>query len=221
MRTFLEAFRMHAVNTWWDVGPTWCSTRGKWHRIDYVLVGEGDLTNVISTEVHHDIDLTLNASEDHKPVSACVLVHPPKLADADNKLTSKAAHFKVNKCNLADPDRCARFQADVWAFQPHAGSSMNGWLEQLNDVVRNSARRCFGRPNDVPRQAWLSPLTWSIIKLIAPCTKVYVRRTQIVPRRSSSGGLLGLARWLTSQVHAIACVRVALDSCGQRHGRTR
>ena len=189
MRAFLETFRVYAVNTWWNAGPTWCSTHGTWHRIDFLFTAS--LENVSDVKVDHDLDLTFNVFEDHKLVSAALTVGAPPLGHAGDNLTAQAVHFRVNKYNLADSWRREQFQADMWKFSPKPNTSINQWLDDLNEHVRKSARQHFGRPGDAPRQAWLSPLTWSIIKLVAPC-----RRLMFQARKMFLSALGRSAFWL-------------------------
>ena len=110
LRMFAESFHFRAANTWWNAGPTWCSSRGYWHRIDYVLVDESDLSEVLDAMTYAEIDLTFNASADHIPVGVKLRVEPHECQLGDDKSDlPRGNSFKVNKFNLADPVRCQNF----------------------------------------------------------------------------------------------------------------
>ena len=162
LRSYAGAFMLRAVNTFWPAGPTWCSTRGARHRIDYVLSDASDSLLVESCFVANDIDLTFNAYEDHKPV-----VVRERLPRTDEALRPKSeAQFRIDKSKLRDPHLCDAFQQDMWASQRSPGSSLDQWLSDLSDHVNRSATMIFGPPRDIPRKPWISSSTWSILRLV-------------------------------------------------------
>ena len=116
LRLYLDEFDLAAVNTFWPSGPTWCSTYGKWHRIDYVLSDSPEL--VTACRVDLDVDLTFNAYEDHHPV---VMQERVRAAPQNRRLQAPRP-FSVNKAKLSDPEACETFQQLVWAFQRPEGA---------------------------------------------------------------------------------------------------
>ncbi|CAK0847079.1 unnamed protein product, partial [Prorocentrum cordatum] len=58
LRLHFDEIDLAAVSTFWPSGPTWCSTRGKWYRVDDVLSDSPEL--VTACRVDLDVDLTFN-----------------------------------------------------------------------------------------------------------------------------------------------------------------
>ena len=165
LRAYADEFHLSAVNTYWPAGPTWCSTYGLWHRIDYVLSDAP--AQVSRCSVDRDVDLTFNAYEDHHPVT--LLEHIPAVPKAVQ--TQRTPAFRINKTRLSDSGACAAFEQEIWTFQRPASGGVDEWLTALTAHVRAAALKIFGRPGDSPRQPWISAGTWSILRLIAPARR--------------------------------------------------
>ena len=164
-RTFLLTHEFAAANTFFPAGETWVSSRGTVARIDYVGVPLTVLPQVKQCWVDKSVDLTLGQRDDHFAVAMRVLV--PVIENFE-QLHSAKMSFRVNKHALADPARCQAFQNDLWSYQAPVHAHVDDHLEALNTFVRRSARRHFGDARDAPRQAWISPETWTIVRQIAP-----------------------------------------------------
>ncbi|CAK0907096.1 unnamed protein product [Prorocentrum cordatum] len=70
MRGFSEQLNLVAINTFTGSSPTWHSTKGTHHRVDYLLVRQSHQNWVYDVTVHSDLDLTFNGWRDHDAVSA-------------------------------------------------------------------------------------------------------------------------------------------------------
>ena len=101
LRLLSETFHMKIGNTWGASGPTWTSTHGTKHRIDYVVMTADVFAGMRWCRVDADIDLTLNAKEDHLVVALHARVlpqQPPVVADRPAVPRQQAQH--VLSCTL-------------------------------------------------------------------------------------------------------------------------
>lgn len=159
----LRGAGMVAFNTHWQCGYTWRSAHGPTARIDYVC-GPGDLMKqVVACDIPGDVDLSLTTKEDHRAVRARLLIDRPGPAPAE-----RTAAVKPNKVNLTVPWRVEAFQSMMWRYAPPVGCSIDDHVADLAAYIKASAISAFGSAADRPRKPWIGPLTWSVVKLIAP-----------------------------------------------------
>ncbi|CAK0811430.1 unnamed protein product [Prorocentrum cordatum] len=64
------------------------------------------------------------------------------------------------------------FQTMLHRLQVPVGASIDEKTQAMMSQVRTAARHAFGRPEDRPRQPWISDDTWSILRLLAPSRRV-------------------------------------------------
>ena len=152
------------VNTFGSSGgPTWCSSRLKWSRIDYIFAKMSQLSRVSNCELLSDIDLTMNAKQDHTAVAATFLITAPAiLAPAQTR------RFRISRTNLQCAWRCEMFRTEMWKFQANFDMHIDDHLEALNEHTREAALRIFGSHKDTQRKPRISSVTWQIVKGIAP-----------------------------------------------------
>eukprot|EP00973_Karenia_brevis_P014072 1912655-Karenia_brevis.AAC.1 len=148
LREFAEEHILSLANTYGDnCGKKWTSSFGTPARIDYVIVQKNGLTEVLECGPDYDIDLTMNAWEDHNLV-ACV-------ANFRNREHGQRIEkpFRVNKYNLANSERRELFQQLMWRF-PHMSSEVHidDHLEALNIFTRWAATVTFGSVRNQPKQ---------------------------------------------------------------------
>ena len=99
LRQLAEDFNFAVVNTFYEAGPTWRSTRGHWHRIDCILIRASHLKWNSNTSVAQDIDLTFNSHIDHLTVGADFEVEQAGLSSGPRPRTTR----KINKSMINDP----------------------------------------------------------------------------------------------------------------------
>ncbi len=145
-------------------GPTWCSSRGTRSRIDYVFAKMSQMSRISDCKVLEDIDLTMNAIQDHSAVAASFLICPQPARSA----ARPPLRFNINKTNLQCPYLCQQFQEAMWTFNVEPHEHVDDHLARLNEHARRAALRIFGSTKDTPRKPWISAVTWQIIRQIAP-----------------------------------------------------
>ena len=172
LRTFCEQFHLKLANTWGPGGHTWTSTFGTTHRIDYIAVPAFVFLGIAQCEPNYDVDLTLNAKEDHNVVAMHAMLPVQPVSAGIVK------RFSVNKYRLQDAYLRDAFQQLMWRF-PEVPDAVHpdDHVELLNSWTRWAATHCFGPPARRPRQAWLSPRAWEIVRHIAPLRRARHRIT--------------------------------------------
>ena len=172
VRMLLEKFALFAVNTFYEAGYTWKSSRGPTHRIDYVLLSRRLYHGVHCCRVMREIDLTFSKWEDHSAVMVGVFVHPGcKVAEP----SVKAYRPSPCKWRMSDPIRVQKFQDAMWAFAPTAGCSVTEHCQQLTEYTQKKAINAFGCNRDSPRQPWISWQSWNLVRCVAPLRRALSR----------------------------------------------
>lgn len=152
-----------ATNTFWSAGWTWQSTAGSTSRIDYVCCGARWLDNVVDCYAGGEVDLTLDHTSDHRAVVTTFCIEPvAQIVTKDKQARG------VNKLNLTNPWLVSKFQDQIWCFQPNASASISEHEELFAAHVRAAAQNVFGSVKGQPTKSWISPITWSFIRIIAP-----------------------------------------------------
>ena len=164
LRVFAEQLDFCIGNTWGpEAGYTWTSSKKTRSRIDYVLFPAHLASPDVVCRPNYEVDLTLNAWEDHCPVEFVLDISEHARA------APVVPCFQVNKCYLQCPQRVAVFQRLLWLF-PHVPSRvhLDDHLEMLNIYTRWCAGYAFGAPSQQPRQKWISPQVWEYLQHVAP-----------------------------------------------------
>ena len=97
-RIMLNRTSMCAVNTLWDAGWTWQSTRMTTSRIDFVCCDVACGDKVLDCRVVDEVDLTMDASVDHRMIM--MTMHVDVCAKEQKRARREAA---VNSMMLNDP----------------------------------------------------------------------------------------------------------------------
>ena len=162
---FLRDSKMVAVNTFWDCGHTWRSPHGPAARLDYVCVPAWLPAAVEVCDIPDGVDLSLTTKEDHRAVRVSMLLRPPapKATDAQ-----RSNDIKVNKANMAVPWRLEAFQSAMWRFESPTHLPICAHASSLASYIAEQAMLAFGPARDRPRQPWISPATWDVVKAITP-----------------------------------------------------
>ena len=111
-----------------------------------------------------ELDLTLNAKQDHYAVAATFCFHQP----LDDAPRPKSRRFMLNSANLTCQRRQDQLQQAIWRSSFDPEWHIDDHLERLREHVRKEALWIFGTRSDAPRQPWISQETWSIVRQIAP-----------------------------------------------------
>ena len=128
-----------------------------------------------------ELDLTLNAKQDHYAVAATFCFHQP----LDDAARPKSRRFMLNSANFICQPRQDQFQQAMWRFSCDPDWHIDDHLERLNEHVRKEALRIFGTRSDTPRKPWISQETWSIVRQIAPLRRqICSIRMRLYPART-------------------------------------
>ena len=183
LRCAMAAGGFFLVNTFGSgSGPTWCSSRFTWSRIDYVFAKQAQRSRVVDCQVLGEVDLTMNAKQDHCAVTAVFIFLPSSV------LATETTHqrFQFNKANVGCPFLQDRFHQEMWKFVTEPAEHVDDHLDRLNDHTRRAALRTFGSRRDMPRKPWISPATWSVVKQIAPLRRrICSIRSELYPLRAA------------------------------------
>ncbi|CAK0839438.1 unnamed protein product [Prorocentrum cordatum] len=139
----LARLRLAAVDAFYDVGYAWRSGKGPASRIDCVCGPLDELSRASVSYVPREMQLSL---------------------------TAKA--FRFDKWRLGDPAWVQAFQTMPRQLQAPVDASVDEKTQVMMSQVRTAARHSFGRPEDRPRQPWVSDHTRSILRLLAPSRRV-------------------------------------------------
>ncbi|CAK0814249.1 unnamed protein product, partial [Prorocentrum cordatum] len=126
MKGFAEELNLVAVNTFTGGSPTWHSTKGTHHRIDYLLVRQSHQEWVSDVTVHADLDLTFNGWRDHDAVSAVLRVTQTDLCAA----VRSPAPPRLDETHMADPSKVADFQRRILVPPMPQAPHVDDYLEQ-------------------------------------------------------------------------------------------
>ena len=133
LRTMADNNSLSLVNTFLPgAEQTWCSSRGLWHRIDYIIVPRCQLHRVKWCATLPNVDLAMSVSADHLLVAA-------EWAPDCKKFVSKPPDKKlrIGKRKLAD-ERCVdSFQQCLWRDVPTIDPEQH-IDDQLEQVKRPS-----------------------------------------------------------------------------------
>lgn len=191
---YLAQNRLAAVNTFFDAGKTWHSSRRTTSRIDYIVMRESALPSVEQATTVHDMASKRGTHDDHVPVAASIELD---VVEPSAEHAAKVANPRVafNKHRVRDPQRRAAFQRAMDRYAP-PDADVDVHLEHLNEYVNKAARSSFGAPAECPTKPWISPLTWS-----------YVRRNamlrRLLARVWSAKGIIGLKRTFAAWRYAV------------------
>ena len=169
LRHYLRSFGLCAVNSFFNAGWTWKSSRGPVARIDYVGLAKTLLPCVEDCYVHDQVDLTMQPWEDHRLVLMTVVVKQNLMTRIE--VPAKPKNI-VNKGMLRDPVLVDEFVAKMWNYTSPYWLSIDDHLEHLNEYVRKTARQVFGAPYDRPTKQWISSPTWQVVRMIAPMRRI-------------------------------------------------
>ena len=104
-RIMLNRTSMCAVNTFWDAGWKWQSTRMTTSRIDFVWCDVACGDNVLDCQDVDEVDLTMDASVDHKMIM--MTIHVDVCVKEQKRARSEAA---VKPVMLNDPSAKRAFK---------------------------------------------------------------------------------------------------------------
>ena len=75
---------------------------------------------------------------------------------------------------LNDPSATGAFQRDLWRFlKGQRPVDVDEHQLELTRFVREAALRRFGSARSAPMKPWISALTWSFLRLIAPVRRSF------------------------------------------------
>ena len=155
---------MCTVNTLWDAGWTWQSTRMTTSRIDCVCCDVAFGDKVPERRVVDEVDLTMDASVVHRMIMMKMQVNV--CAKEQKRARREAA---VDAMMLNDPTAKRAFQRDLWRFlKGRRPVDVDAHQLELTRFVREAALRRFGSARSAPVKPWISALTCSFLRLIAP-----------------------------------------------------
>ena len=168
-RIMLNRTSMCAVNTFWDAGWTWQSTRMTTSRIDFVCCDVACGDKVLDCRVVDEVDLTMDASVDRRMIM--MTMHVDVCVKEQKRARREAA---VNSMMLNDPSAKTAFQRDLWRFlKGQRPVDVDEHQLELTHFVREAALRRFGSARSAPMKPWISALTWSFLRLLAPVRRSF------------------------------------------------
>ena len=94
-----------------------------------------------------------------------MLLRPPAPKSTD---AQRSNDIKVNKANMAVPWRLEAFQSAMWRFESPTHLPICEHASSLASYIAEQAMLAFGPARDRPRQPWISPATWDVVKTITP-----------------------------------------------------
>ena len=92
------------------------------------------------------------------------------LSNHGHKRHANKPQFQIEKTSLQCSLECNKFQR-LLKSQLHKVSqneNIDNMLEECNKIVKSSAAKSFDKPQSKPRQPWITPSTWSVLKYAAP-----------------------------------------------------
>ena len=152
-----------------------------------------------------DFELSPTDKQDHVPVlyGIDVRVAAAKCADVCARETcqkavikSQASRLKLDKDLLQDPYKVELFQRGITKlhaklsarFDVSVPSSIDAVLSEWNTQVAIISRAIFSPPRiGVPKKSWISPWSWSIIRIIAPIRRIIFKCKANMSRSSTPG----------------------------------
>ena len=174
---------MCAVNTFWDAGWTWQSTRMTTSRIDFVCCDVACGDKVLDCRVVDEVDLTMDASGDHRMIM--MTMHVDVCVKEHERARREAA---VNPMMLNDPSAKTAFYRDLWRFlKCHRVVDVDKHQVELTRFVREAALRRFGSARSAPMKPWISALTWSFLRLIAPVRRTFHAAFDVAKKLKKQG----------------------------------
>eukprot|EP00438_Fugacium_kawagutii_P030957 Skav228891 [mRNA] locus=scaffold194:214370:219709:+ [translate_table: standard] len=138
---------------------TWVSTAGTQHRIDYVLLPQKWRNFEVRSTIAEHIDL-LTSQPDHSVV----------VAEVHMQLKQSCARYPKN--HRIDVRKCQQ-PSCVAKFQEHLKTpplipwtaGVGEHAEHLVSWIQRGAQECFAPDHTLPRQRYMSNLTWKVVQM--------------------------------------------------------
>ena len=111
----------------------------------------------------------MDASVDHRMIM--MTMHVDVCAKEQKRARREAA---VNSMMLNDPSAKRALQRDLWRFlKGQRPVDVDEHQLELTRFVREAALRRFGSARSAPMKPWISALTWSFLRLLAPVRRSF------------------------------------------------
>ena len=166
------------------------STRMTTSRIDCVCCDVAFGDNVLERRVVDEVDLTMDASVVHRMIMMKMQVNV--CAKEQKRARREAA---VDAMMLNDPTAKRAFQRDLWRFlKGQRPVNVDEHQLELTRFVREAALRRFGRARSPPVKPWISALTWSFLRLIAPVRRSFHAAFDVAMRLEKQCDLVSAKR---------------------------
>ena len=124
---------------------------------------------VLECRVVDEVDFTMDASVDHRMIM--MTMHVDVCVKEQKRARRKAA---VKAMMLNDPSAKTAFQRDLWRFlKCQRPVDVDEHELELTRFAREAALRSFGSARSAPMKPWISALTWSFLRLIAPVRRSF------------------------------------------------
>ncbi|CAK0851528.1 unnamed protein product, partial [Prorocentrum cordatum] len=166
----LQELQLAALNTLFNVGYTWRSGKGPTSRIDYLCGPLVDLPAVHKVYVPERVQLSITTREDHRMVAAHMTA-PTRGGDT----VGPPAPFRFNKWRLGDTACAQQVARRMSELRLSTHGDIDDKTTTFMDHVRSSALQALGRPQDQPRQPWISGDTWRLLRTLAPSRRTMYR----------------------------------------------
>ena len=154
LRRFLERAHLYALNAFFSSAPTWTSTSGKGHRIDFLPATESLHACCTQASVDVNMDLTTHAGhEDRSTVKASFII--------ERQLPSPVIvrrQLCCDKAALAVPEKMHAFrrlleESPSWPNELHF---------ELVLWITEAAATAFLKGAKRPRKDWIGGYTWGL-----------------------------------------------------------
>ena len=155
-----------------------------------------------------EIDLATSNREDHRAIMSCIYL-PPSSSVHDKQ--QKEKQFQVDRASLQCPVKCAQFQCKLnstFANYNVQHVSIDAMLDSCTSMIKDAAISVFDKPAQVPRQPWISQMTWQVLQYAAPLRRQQHKINQVRKRQMTLFWLLAWASTRKSLFvpHCIASV---------------
>ena len=142
------------MNSHFDAGATWTSTRGQRRRIDYIAVYEQCIENVSASVVVPNTILASGSFYDHDLLITDTIL-PASHGTAARVCDPKGLPYDVHA--VKDHDKREKFKRLVGKFVPEPKVDIDSELARVNGHVLAAATSAFPVPRSKPMKSWISP----------------------------------------------------------------